>query len=97
MRPPNSTKLRKTKVAVDWFYDSARGQWRFLPVDLTHQVTYDRTDAAGNAMQPARTSEAKGWTHAVQAIQTIPESHDSMPEAAKSRYGHLLPNMEEVA
>lgn len=93
---PNSTKLRKTKVALDWFFDSARSVWRFLPTDLTHRTEYDRTDPAGNPLQPARPHEAKGWTHATEALRSIPAARKNVPAPVKALYGSLIPD-EKVA
>lgn len=84
-------RLRRTRVAIDWFWDPEGKRWRFHPTDLAHRAEYERTDAVGNPLQPARATEAKGWLPAVQAIQMIPESHKSMPEPVKDLYGSLVP------
>lgn len=84
-------RLRRTRVAIDWFYDTEAGRWRFHPTDLAHRAEYDRTDRAGNPLQPARATEVKGWLSATQAIQSIPESRKNMPEPVKDLYGSLIP------
>lgn len=88
---PNSTKVRQTKVAMEWYYDPNRGQWRLLAADLAHGATYDRVDGAGNPLQPARTHEQKGWLPATQALQFVEEARVDVPAPVKAKYGHLIP------
>lgn len=90
MAAPNSTKLRRTKVKIDWFWDQHRNEWRFLPVDLAHRAEHMRQDASGESLQPQRPYEAKGWVPATIALQNIKESTKVVPEPVKQMYGSLL-------
>lgn len=87
MSAPNAQKVRKTKTRLDWFWDPTRKVWRFLASDLTHRAEYERLDAAGEPLQPARPHENKGWVPAAQAIQYDEEARKSLPKELK----HLAP------
>lgn len=106
---PASTKVRRSDVKTEWFYNphaksSTRKvgdeivqvpaqSWRFLPVDLSHQASYDRVDpVTREPAQPARPYEIKGWVPAAMAIQNIPGAKESAPEAVRRRYN--LPDPE---
>lgn len=99
MVAPAQTKVRQTKVNLDWFYDKHRATWRFLPNDLSHQAHYARVDPiTRQPLQPARTHENKGWVPAVTALELIPESRKSAPEPVRERYASLFEDgKKEVA
>lgn len=91
-----SQKVRKTKVRVDWFYDKARKQWRFLPTDMTHRASYKRTDANGEPLQPGRPHEIKGWIPADIAISEIQSAKMTAPDPVKEAYAHLFGQKQEA-
>lgn len=99
MVAPATTKVRQTKVNIEWFFDKNRKTWRFLPNDLSHQVTYDRVDSVTKTpLTPARTHENKGWVPAVMALEMIPESRKSAPDVVKQRFAALFEDgKKEVA
>lgn len=96
MVAPNSTKVRQTKVAVNWFYDPARSQWRFHPVGPSHRAEHISLDRESGEEMPSSTVDAKGWVRADIALKSIPEAKESAPEVVCDLYGLPKPTPKKA-
>lgn len=87
MSAPASTKMRRTKVALAWFFDPHRRKWRFAPQDTTHNAQRETRDRITGTTEHVRTIEAKGWVPASVALSTIPDAKKALTPELRELFG----------